>query len=141
MPYTLTIETAGAAFEGDQLTEELSTILRRVAGTLTCLALGNADTGSIRDTIGNTVGHWAFLPDVDPTDLPEGTTATCCYCRETILLDQREGGGPGKDWGAGPGDWVGNGGTGMDYGCFDSPDSDDDATGGHTPDLDTIALP
>lgn len=69
--FTLTIETGGAAFERDQLAEELSTILRRVAGTLTCLTLGNPDAGSIRDTNGNTVGAWSFSgePDTDALEL------------------------------------------------------------------------
>lgn len=61
--FTLTIETGGAAF--DDLAEELSTILRRVAGTMTALTLGNPDTGKIRDTNGNTVGAWSFEGEAD----------------------------------------------------------------------------
>jgi hypothetical protein len=80
------------------------------------------------------------MPD-SITDFPEGTTAMCVQCGEPILLDQREGGGPGKDWGARPENWVGNGGIGMDYGCFDSPLNDDEGTGGHSPKAGTIRLP
>jgi len=72
---------------------------------------------------------------------PEGTTAVCRYCGESILLDQREGGGEGMDWGAGPSDWVGNGGIGMDYGCGDSPDTDGEGCGGHEPDVSTVKVP
>lgn len=75
------------------------------------------------------------------TDLPEGTTGTCRWCGLEILLDQREGGGPGKDWGATPDAWVGNGGIGMDYGCGDNPISDEDGCGGHEPDLDVGLTP
>lgn len=74
-------------------------------------------------------------------DFPEGTTAECVQCGERILLDQREGGGPGKDWGSKPEDWVGNGGIGMDYGCPASPLNDTDATGGHSPKAGTITTP
>lgn len=136
--FTLTIETDGAAFADDQLPEELATILRRVAGTLTCLTLGNPDTGKVRDTNGNTVGAWSFAATID---YPEGTTAECLHCGAAILLDQREGGGPGKDWGSDPADWVGHGGSGMDYGCGLNPESDEDGTAGHAPDPNTIAAP
>lgn len=74
-------------------------------------------------------------------DFPEGTTARCVQCRQMILLDQREGGGPGKDWGASPENWVGNGGIGMDYGCDASPLNDDDGTGGHSPKAGSIREP
>ena len=76
------------------------------------------------------------------TDFPEGTTALCFWCKEPILLDQREGGGPAKDWGTAPEDWVGNGGTGMDYGCGAHPlNSRSDGCHGHSPTLGTITLP
>jgi hypothetical protein len=75
------------------------------------------------------------------SDHPEGTTALCTHCHEPILLDQREGGGPGKDWGTHPDQWVGNGGTGMDYGCGDNPASDDEGTAGHEPIPETIEEP
>lgn len=75
-------------------------------------------------------------------DFPEGTTAKCVQCHEPILLDQQEGGGTGKDWGAGrPADWQPNGGLGLDYGCFDSPLNDNDGTGGHSPQAGTIITP
>ena len=73
-------------------------------------------------------------------DYPEGTTSTCVHCGSAILLDQREGGGPGKDWGASPADWVGHGGIGMDYGCGDNPDSDEEGTAGHEPDPSSIQV-
>lgn len=74
------------------------------------------------------------------TDLPEGTTATCRYCIQSILLDQREGGGPGKDWGATPDQWVGNGGIGMDFGCGNHPASNKEGTWGHVPSFGSIEL-
>lgn len=135
--FTLTIETGNDAFAGIDLYPEMRKCFTRVLAQLT----DGSTAGKVRDTNGNTVGSWSYSPDVDPTDYPEGTTAECEHCGESILLDQREGGGPGKDWGANPDDWTGNGGTGMDYGCSDSPDTDDDGTGGHSPDLDTITLP
>lgn len=74
-------------------------------------------------------------------DYPEGTTAVCWHCGESILLDQVEGGGEGMDWGAGPEDWPGNGGIGMDYGCNDSPETDDEGCGGHEPNPSTVKEP
>lgn len=74
-------------------------------------------------------------------DYPEGTTAVCKHCRQKILLDQREGGGPGKDWGSTPGQWVGNGGIGMDYGCDANPESNKDGVAGHKPRRGTIREP
>lgn len=74
-------------------------------------------------------------------DFPEGSTAVCVQCDREILLDQREGGGTGKDWGSSPSDWVGNGGIGMDYGCSGSPLNDDEGTGGHSPRAGTIKAP
>lgn len=74
-------------------------------------------------------------------DHPEGSTAICAHCGARILLDQREGGGPGKDWGDSPEDWVGNGGIGMDYGCGENPENDDEGTGGHLPKPGTIKEP
>jgi len=73
--------------------------------------------------------------------LPEGTIAECAFCGAEILLDQREGGGPGKDWGATPDEWVGSGGIGMDYGCGEHPDTDEDASCGHEPTRNSIRPP
>jgi ribosomal protein S27AE len=78
---------------------------------------------------------------VDIYDYPEGSTARCKNCDEPILLDQMEGGGPGKDWGARPEDWQGNGGIGMDYGCAGSADTDEEGIGGHEPASGTIHAP
>lgn len=76
--FTLTIETDGAAFADDQLAEELATILRRVAGTMTALTLGNPDTGKIRDTNGNTVGAWTFSGcEADDPTFIDGECQTC----------------------------------------------------------------
>ncbi len=79
------------------------------------------------------------------TDLPEGTTADCHYCGLRILLDQQEGGGPAKDWGAGcptpEQAWSVNGGLGLDYGCGDHPANDDEGTWGHVPVFSTLAPP
>lgn len=72
--------------------------------------------------------------------VPEGTTAVCVHCSAPILLDQREGGGPGFDWGASPDDWTGNGGVGMDYGCDMSPDTDADGCGGHSPEWSSLSI-
>jgi hypothetical protein len=72
---------------------------------------------------------------------PEGSTTTCLYCGLPILLDRREGGGSGKDWGCDVDQWQGYGGIGMDYGCEGSPGNDDEGTGGHEPDRRTIVAP
>ena len=45
----------------------------------------------------------------------------CSQCGETIYLDIREGGGVP--------DWAADG----DYGCWASPDTDEDGVGGHEP--------
>ncbi len=45
----------------------------------------------------------------------------CIHCHEHIYLDIVEGGGVP--------DWHNNG----DYGCSDSPDTNDEGTGGHEP--------
>lgn len=74
-------------------------------------------------------------------DVPEGSVANCVFCGAAILLDLREGGGPAKDWGANPEDWVGHGGTGLDYGCDSSPLNNDEGTGGHLPAEDSITEP
>lgn len=74
-------------------------------------------------------------------DYPEGTTAKCLFCGQKILLDQEEGGGPGKDWGDGPSSWSKNGGIGMDYGCGSHPLNDADGTYGHVPILGSIRIP
>ena len=78
------------------------------------------------------------------THLPEGSLAICRYCDLPILLDQQEGGGPAKDWGAGLPHplkaWALNGGTGLDYGCGNHPASDEDGTAGHVPDFDSIQV-
>lgn len=49
----------------------------------------------------------------------QGARARCVNCGETVTLDIREGGGV-ADWG--------NDG---DYGCWASPDTGEDGTGGH----------
>jgi len=51
----------------------------------------------------------------------QGAESVCIYCKRPITLDIAEGGGVP--------DWSDNG----DYGCFESPDTDDDGTGGHMP--------
>lgn len=101
----------------------------------------DAPAGTIYDAGGNAIKVARRSKTGSIYDYPEGTTAVCAYCDEPILLDQREGGGPGKDWGARPEDWVGNGGIGMDYGCGGSPESSDEGTGGHLPMTHTIQLP
>jgi hypothetical protein len=79
-------------------------------------------------------------------NLPEGSLATCRYCKQAILLDQQEGGGPAKDWGSAcEGDspqesWSVHGGIGLDYGCGDHPANDDDGTWGHVPSFETIRV-
>jgi hypothetical protein len=52
----------------------------------------------------------------------EGAESTCKHCGETIYLDLLVGGGC-PDWSTEDGD----------YGCSDSPDTDEDGTGGHAP--------
>ena len=52
----------------------------------------------------------------------QNAQSTCVHCREPIYLDIAEGGGVP--------DWCTHDG---DYGCFESPDTDDEGTGGHMP--------
>jgi hypothetical protein len=157
--FTLTIETTGASFAGGAAPLELERILREMADPRflsTFLPVAAAGVPVI-DSNGNTCGRWSYVDEHEHVyegidrgqgatcwcgvaDYPEGTTATCVHCGSDILLDQREGGGPGKDWGASPEDWTGNGGGGMDYGCGGNPASDEDGTAGHEPQLDTIEV-
>ena len=51
----------------------------------------------------------------------QGCQSTCVHCNQTIYLDFFEGGGVG-DWG-----------IDGDYGCPQSPDTNDEGTGGHHP--------
>lgn len=51
----------------------------------------------------------------------QGAESRCRQCGETITLDIREGGGV-PDWG-----------SDGDYGCWASPDTNDEGTGGHMP--------
>jgi hypothetical protein len=50
----------------------------------------------------------------------------CVYCGQRIYLDIVEGGGV-PDWGAA----FEEGKPGLDYGCSNSPDTNEDGTGGH----------
>ena len=70
--------------------------------------------------------------------LNECTTAVCVYCGEVIQLDVTQGGGDPTTFGAW--DWGSSipGIDGLDYGCGDSPDTDADGTGGHSPIWKTI---
>ena len=67
----------------------------------------------------------------------EGATATCVYCGDLIALDVTMGGGDAATFGAW--DWGTLDSYGMDFGCGDSPDTDADATGGHSPIWETIS--
>ena len=58
----------------------------------------------------------AFLLNV------EGAKSTCRHCGEKIYVDVMIGGGV-ADWSTEDGD----------FGCPDSPDTNDDGTGGHEP--------
>lgn len=55
----------------------------------------------------------------------QGARSTCRYCGLTIELDIEEGGGV-PDWGA-----ISK--HGLDYGCTDSPDTDEEGCGSHLP--------
>jgi len=55
----------------------------------------------------------------------QGARSTCIHCGEAIYLDIVEGGGV-PDWG-----------IDGDYGCYLSPDTTDEGTGGHEPERDT----
>ena len=52
----------------------------------------------------------------------EGAQSTCRHCGEKIYVDVMIGGGV-PDWSTEEGD----------FGCSNSPDSDEEGTGGHTP--------
>ena len=52
----------------------------------------------------------------------QGAKGKCVHCGEAIYLDIVEGGGV-PDWKTADGD----------YGCFKSPDTCEDGTGGHEP--------
>jgi hypothetical protein len=56
-----------------------------------------------------------------------GAESTCIYCKQPIYLDMLEGGGV-ADWGT-----TISGVHGLDYGCSNSPDTDEEGTGGHMP--------
>jgi|KBSSwiStaDraftv2_1062776.scaffolds.fasta_scaffold504957_3 hypothetical protein len=51
----------------------------------------------------------------------------CIHCGQKIYLDIVEGGGA-PDWGS-----ALKGFSGLDYGCPDSPDTNEEGTGGHQP--------
>lgn len=51
----------------------------------------------------------------------------CRYCGEEIYLDIAEGGGVP--------DWSTNDTIGGDYGCGESPDTGEDGTGSHMPEM------
>lgn len=57
----------------------------------------------------------------------QGAESQCIHCGQKIYLDIVEGGGV-PDWGS-----AIPGVDGLDYGCPNSPDSDDEGTGGHMP--------
>lgn len=57
----------------------------------------------------------------------QGAQASCRHCGEQIYLDIVEGGGV-PDWGS-----AMDGIDGLDYGCPNSPDTDEEGTGGHDP--------
>lgn len=68
--------------------------------------------------------------------IPEGTTATCRNCGQLVRLDVTEGGGDPADprawdWGVPIPDSKGMSILGLDYGCEDSPDTDDEGVGSH----------
>jgi hypothetical protein len=58
-------------------------------------------------------------------------TATCEYCSEELRFDIDPSGTPGRngDWGALFLDPI----PGLDYGCGESPETNEDGTGGHWP--------
>lgn len=56
----------------------------------------------------------------------QGARSVCQYCGQFIYLDIREGGGI-PDWGAAYPDGA------LDYGCFNSPETSSEGTGGHMP--------
>ncbi len=58
-------------------------------------------------------------------DTCQDAKSVCIHCGQDIYLDIIEGGGV-PDWGS-----AMQGIRGLDYGCPDSPDSDDEGTGGH----------
>ena len=57
----------------------------------------------------------------------QGVQSTCKHCGETIYCDIVEGGGC-PDWGTKVPNCVG-----LDFGCPDSPDTNNEGTGGHAP--------
>jgi hypothetical protein len=59
-------------------------------------------------------------------------SAVCKYCSEELRFDIDPSGTPGQngDWGA---LFPDPGFPGLDYGCGESPDTDEDGTGGHWP--------
>ena len=57
----------------------------------------------------------------------QNAKSECANCGEEIYCDIVEGGGV-PDWGT-----KMHGSKGLDYGCFDSPDTNEDGTGGHVP--------
>ena len=61
-------------------------------------------------------------------EIAQGAESVCIHCREKIYLDIVEGGGI-PDWGSRIGDIS----SGLDYGCSDSPDTNDEGTGSHEP--------
>jgi hypothetical protein len=69
----------------------------------------------------------------------EGCTARCAHCGERVTLDVTEGGGDPTYFGAW--DWGTRDRYGMDYGCSDSPETDAEGTGGHSPIWGTIQGP
>ena len=59
----------------------------------------------------------------------QGAESKCVHCGQKIYFDIVEGGGV-PDWGSSFSDTPH---LGLDYGCSNSPDSDDEGTGGHEP--------
>lgn len=59
-------------------------------------------------------------------EIAQGAESECVYCGEWIYLDIVEGGGV-PDWG------TALEGSGLDYGCPNSPDTNSEGTGGHKP--------
>ena len=63
MRFLLGISCDNAAFEGDEMNQEVARILRTVAERCADITRIDADSGTIRDANGNTVGRWSFIDD------------------------------------------------------------------------------
>jgi hypothetical protein len=73
MPFTLTIETGGAAFadadgnpDDNAAGVEIRTILGKLQSNLSMFTLLAHDEGKVRDSNGNTVGTWSYVAGPTP---------------------------------------------------------------------------